>query len=67
MTNYQEVVGSNPGTIYWMEIDIFHIDLLYKLYCCLFEKTEDKRKRGRVGPFKKIKDFLFLKLHKKKG
>ena len=29
------VVGSNPGTVYWM--DIFHIDLLLKLYC-LFEK-----------------------------
>ena len=26
-------------------LDIFHIDLLQKLYC-LFEKTENKRKRG---------------------
>ena len=34
----------NPSAIYWM--DIFHIDLLQKLYC-LFEKTENKRKRGR--------------------
>ena len=27
-------------------MDIFHIDLLYKLYC-LFEKTKNRRKRGR--------------------
>ena len=26
-------------------LDIFHIDLLQKLYC-LFEKTENKQKRG---------------------
>ena len=37
-------------------IDIFYIDLLYKLYGCLFEKTENKRKRGRGWPiFKKNK------------
>ena len=35
-------------------LDIFHIDLLQKLYC-LFEKTEKNRKRGRGWPifFKK--------------
>ena len=37
-------------------MDIFCIDLLQKLYC-LFEKTENKRKRGRIGPFfKKRRD-----------
>ena len=41
----QEVIGSNPGAIYWM--DIFHIDLLSKLYC-LFETTKNKRKRGHL-------------------
>ena len=34
--------------------DIFHIDLLYKLYC-LFEKTRNKLKRGRSWPFFKKK------------
>ena len=29
--------------------DIFKIDLLQKMYC-LFEKTKNKRKRGRGGP-----------------
>ena len=35
----------------------FHIDLLLKLYC-LFEKTENKQKRGRGWPtfLKKYKD-----------
>ena len=41
-----KVVGSNPGAVYWM--DIFHIDLLKKL----FEKTENKRKEAGFGPFK---------------
>ena len=51
MTHVQKVVGLNPSAIYW--IDIFHIDWLQKLYC-LFEKTENKLKRGRGRPiFKK--------------
>ena len=33
-------------------MDIFHIHLFLKLYC-LFEKTENKRKRGRGWPIKK--------------
>ena len=37
--------GSIPGTVYWMDMTFLHIDLLLKLYC-LFEKTENKRKRG---------------------
>ena len=32
-----KVMGSNPGATYWM--DIFHIDLLQKLYC-LLENTK---------------------------
>ena len=44
MTRVQEVVGSNPGAVYWM--DIFHIHLLLKLYC-LLEKDQEKTKRGR--------------------
>ena len=38
-------MGSNPGTIYWMDMTFFHIDLLLKLYC-LLKKTKNKRKRG---------------------
>ena len=30
--------------------DIFHIDLLLKLYC-LFEKTKNKQREAGVGPF----------------
>ena len=43
-----KVVGSNPGAVYWM--DIFHIDLLKKL----FEKTENKRKEAGFGHLKII-------------
>ena len=35
--------------------DIFHIDLLLKLYC-LFEKAENKQKEAVIGPFKKTLD-----------
>ena len=38
-------MGSNPGAIYWMEMTFFHIDLY-----CLFEKTENKPKRGQGWP-----------------
>ena len=37
-------------------LDIFYIDLLYKLYC-LYEKTKNKQQRGRVVPFKKKVNF----------
>ena len=46
-THVCKVVGSNPGTIYWT--DFFHIVLLWRLYC-LFEKTENKWKRGQGWP-----------------
>ena len=42
-------MGSNPGALYWMDLTFFHIYWLYKLYC-LFEKTENKLKRGRGWP-----------------
>ena len=40
MGHVRKVVGSNPGAIYWMDID--HIDLLY----CLFKKTKNKQKEA---------------------
>ena len=43
----REVVGLNPGAVFWM--DIFNIDLSQNLYC-LSEKSENKRKRGRGLP-----------------
>ena len=39
--------------------DIFHIDLLYRLFC-LFEKAKNKQKRGRVPPPKKASIFVSL-------
>ena len=52
-THVWQVMGSNPSTIYRMDITFFRIDLLLNLYC-LLEKTEYKPKRGRGGhSFKK--------------
>ena len=39
----QKVVGSNPSVVYWMDI-FSHWFVVEKLYC-LFEKTENKRKK----------------------
>ena len=38
-----------------MDMTFFRIDLLLKLFC-LFEKTKNKRKRGRGWPIKKRLD-----------
>ena len=43
-----KVVGSNPSTLYWM--DIFSHLLVEKL-SCLFVKTKIKKQRGREWPF----------------
>ena len=43
--SYSRGQGLNPGAIYQMDLTFFHIYLLNKLYC-LFEKTENKWKRG---------------------
>ena len=39
-----KVVGSNPGTIYWMDITFF--TLICCKNCFFLKKTENKRKRG---------------------
>ena len=44
----QEVVGSNPGTRYWM--DFIRLDCGKS--CIVFlKRPKDKRKRGQEGPF----------------
>ena len=57
MTRVQEVMDSNPGADYWMDLNFFHIDLLLELNC-LLKKTENKRKRGWGWPIcKKFEGF----------
>ena len=46
-----KVLGSNPSAVYW--IDIFSHQFAVKLHRCLFEKTENKLKEAKDGPFKK--------------
>ena len=54
-----KVVGSNPGTVNWM--DIFSHIFVVKIVMILFEKTENKQKRSRGWPiFKKQQHFLVL-------
>ena len=45
-------MGLYPGVVYWM--DIFHIDLLVKLYFCL---KRPKINEKVVDPFKKSDSF----------
>ena len=47
MTHVRDVVGSNPGAIYWM--DIFSHLFVVKMDC-LFETIENKQKRSRGWP-----------------
>ena len=51
VTNVLKVMGSNPSTVYWM--DIFHVYLLQKMLC-LFDKTKINEKEAGDEPFKKI-------------
>ena len=44
-THVREVVGSNPGTKYWMDMTFFTFICSKNCIVC-FEKTENKRKRG---------------------
>ena len=45
--------GSNPGAVYWM--DILHFSHLFVVKIVMFVwKDENKRKRGRGSPFKKV-------------
>ena len=47
-----KALGSNPSAVYWM--DIFHINLLQNCIDVCLKKTENKRKRGRGWPIKKV-------------
>ena len=58
-THVPKVVGSNPGTVYWM--DIFHIYLLWNCVVCL-KRPKINQKEAGVGPFlkKQLATFQFL-------
>ena len=52
-----KVVGSNPSTIYWM--DIFHILFVVKMYC-LVERKKINLKVAGNGPFLKRISLTFI-------
>ena len=41
-----KVMGSNPGTVYWMELTFFTLICCKNCIDVCLEKTENKRKRG---------------------
>ena len=45
-THVPKVVGSNTGTVYWMDI-CAHLFVVK----CVFEKTKINEKEAEVGPF----------------
>ena len=50
MTLVQDVMGSNPGAIYWM--DIFTLICCKNCIACLKRQKINEKEAG-VGPFKK--------------
>ena len=56
------VVGSNPGTVYWM--DIFHIYLLQNCNVCL-KRPKINEKEAGVGPLKKERKIHVRDVRKK--
>ena len=44
-------MGSNPGTVYWMDMSFFHIDLLLNCIVCL-KRPKINVKEAGVGPLK---------------
>ena len=61
-THVPKVVGSNPGTVYWM--DIFHIYLLWNCVVCL-KRPKINQKEAGVGPFlkKQLATFPIFAMH----
>ena len=61
----QEVVGSDPNTGYW--IDIFSHCFVAKivLFVCLFQKTENKRKKPGMAHSKTTADNMLHHLYSK--
>ena len=57
-TQVREVVGSNPGTVYWKDMKNFHIDLLLNCIVCLKRPKINKKRSGLAHFFKKSSQSL---------
>ena len=55
MTHFWEVVGSNPRTIYWMDMTFFHID-----WIVYFKRPKINKKEPGFDPWKKYNIELVL-------
>ena len=52
ITHVREIMGLNPGAVYWM--DIFHIDLLWNIVLFVWKEPKIDEKRGRGWPIKNL-------------
>ena len=57
-THIPKVVGSNPGTLYWMDI-LSHISVV-KIVLFVWKRPKMSKKEAGVGPFKKTMHQIFL-------
>jgi len=53
MTHFQEVVGLNPGAIYWMDMTFCTLIYCKNCFVCL-KRPKINEKEAKVGPFKKV-------------
>ena len=51
MTHFQEVVGLNPGAIYWMDMTFCTLIYCKNCFVCL-KRPKINEKEAKVGPFK---------------
>ena len=51
MTHDREVVGSNPGTVYWMVFIFFTLICCKKIIDVCLKRPKINEKEAGVGPF----------------
>ena len=63
MTHFQEVVGLNPGAIYWMDMTFCTLIYCKNCFVCL-KRPKINEKEAKVGPFfkKTVKKLISLGL-----
>ena len=58
MTHDRKVVGSNPGTVYWMELTFFTLIGCKNCIDVCLKRQKINEKEAGVGPFLKVQTGL---------
>ena len=53
MTHVPEVVSSNPGAVYWMDMTFFTLICCKNSNCACLKRLKINEKEAGVGPFLK--------------